>query len=102
MTLGLQLTLDGQEVEIPVIQTARSPLTGAQREILELARRQGQVRSREAGQIVHLHRMPQCGWCMREKCGFASIDGSDALKRLAKRGFLRRIAPGLWIPREAG
>jgi hypothetical protein len=97
-----QLTFDGQEVEMPVIQTTRSPLTGAQREILQLARRQGQVRSREAGRIVHLHRSPRCGWCVREMCGFASSDGNDALKRLAKRGFLRRIAPGLWIPREVG
>lgn len=96
--MSTQLTIDGREEEPREAVSARAPYTAAQHEIMELARRQGHVHSREAGRIVHLHREPQCARCLRNKCAFAPADGSEALKRLAKRGILRRVTPGLWIP----
>src|SRR6516165_5864756 len=96
MTTGLQLTLDGR-AELLVRTPGRlAPLTAAQRVILRALADRETIRSTEAGRIVHAHRDPPCDRCRRGCCGFTSTDCSDALKRLAKRGLVRRIAAGLW------
>jgi hypothetical protein len=102
MTSGLQLTLDGR-AELLVRTPGRiAPLTAAQLVILRALADRETIRSTEAGRIVHAHRDPPCDRCRRGCCGFTSTDGSDALKRLAKRGLVRRIAAGLWTTtREA-
>lgn len=97
-----QLTLDGVEVEHTTVTRARQPLTGAQREILRWLRANGKIRAFEAGTIVHAHREPPCrsrtqGGGITACCEHASSDGVDALKRLANRGLVRRVARGLYI-----
>ena len=94
---GAQLTVDGAEVPAPAIPS-RVPLTPAQREILRLAREHERISASEAGAIVHAHRTPTCTRCSRGSCGFTSSDGSDALKRLGKRGLVRRVSAGVWEP----
>ena len=91
-----QLTLDGEQV--PLEQLPRGRFTPAQREILRLVVEQREISPKEAGLIVHAYRDPPCARCTQGRCGFASSDGSDALKRLAKRGLVCRGAAGIWRP----
>jgi hypothetical protein len=114
----LQLTLDGTEV--PYEQVVRGPvharpLTEAQKDILRYAvlNRGGWIRSAEAGRILHAHRRENRNQfeCSRDYygspvmpdgtglgcCKHAASDGSEACKRLARRGLLRRSERGVWV-----
>jgi len=103
---SVQLTLDGREVPVPSADQPRAtaPLTASQREILLWIRDHGQIRSVEAGAIVHAHRtLPCCSRYGRSRpdgigcCKWAASDGGDALKRLMGRGLVRRgDTPGVW------
>jgi hypothetical protein len=108
-----QLNLDGGEVPSAQARASSSSsvaLSTAQQGILEVVRRQGFIRPVEAGVIVHRLRDPRSA-CARKAtqpsatgdrykggglscCAFASTDGSAALKRLAKRGMVKREANG--------
>jgi len=106
-----QLTIDGGEVpsaQARNASTAGPGLSTAQQGILEVIRRQGYIRPVEAGVIVHQLRNDSCSRKLREPsatgdrykggglscCAFASTDGSSALKRLAKRGLVKRLQGG--------
>jgi hypothetical protein len=108
-----QLQLDGGEV---TTERARATSSGgrggglsyAQRSILRVIQEQGYIRPVEAGVIVHQLRNDSCSRKLREPsatgdrykggglscCAFASTDGSSALKRLAKRGLVKRLQGG--------
>jgi hypothetical protein len=92
-----QLTIDGRE-EHAESSPRHAALSRAQRAILR-ALADHDLTSTEAGQIVHAHRDPPCERCRRGSCGFTSTDGGDALKRLAARGLVRKVAPGIWTAR---
>ena len=94
-----QLTIDGREVSIAESQPAA--LTDCQRAILRHVRTHKGVTSTEAGRIVHAHRPTPCPPVPVEArrvacCKFASEDGRAACTRLADRGMLERVSPGLW------
>lgn len=104
-----QLTIDGDEVENPLIVHRGTPgLNTTQRQILAKLDEQGHIRSVEAGVIVHAARsIDGCpgsmgqGWSGfkgtgKACCPYASEDGRAALKRLAKRGIVKRVSPGRW------
>jgi hypothetical protein len=82
-----QLTLDGREVERPVLPR---PLTDRQREVMRYVRARGAVRPIEVGRIMHMARDSA------PKPSYFASDGSDALRRLAKRGLVRRVRRGRW------
>lgn len=100
-----QLTFDGREVQHPLPSKQRAPrLSAAQREILAELGRRGELRSVDAGAIVHecsrgaaiaLAHGNLAGYLAGRR-RFASSDGLDALKRLAERGFVRRVERGVW------
>jgi len=92
-----QLTVDGGETPLAELHSP-AWLTPAQRAILHQAREQTRISATEAGSIVHAHRSPPCPRCARGTCGFTSSDGTDALKRLRKRGLVRRVRAGVWEP----
>lgn len=99
-TPAAQLAIDGGETPVALVGRGSStPLTQSQREILRLVA-DHDVTSTDAGRILHLLRNPPCHRCELGRCGFAASDGGDALKRLAVRGFVRRVAPGVWTARE--
>jgi hypothetical protein len=94
---AVQLTVDGGEVPYAYAAATRRqrPLTPLQADILALARMQGQVRSVEAGKLVHAHRgrCSQLGPTRKGAiacCQYGAIDGSMACRRLMKRGLLHR------------
>jgi hypothetical protein len=100
-----QLTIDGRVVPHPAAP-GPAPLSSAQKAILRQLGEQGYIRSVEAGLIVHecrsqyLHAVdigPDVADAYLRVCRqYASSDGNDALKRLANRGLVRRVAPGRW------
>ena len=94
MSAAMQLTLDGREV--PISGTRTPAFTDAQTEILRALRLYGIITSTAAGRILHAHRKYGCAGCRADRCYFASSDGCDALKRLAERGLVRRVARGRW------
>lgn len=100
MASGVQLTLDGRAEPLARSHGQAAPLTAVQLTLLRAVVERETITSTEAGRIVHAHRDPPCERCCRGCCGFTSTDGSDALKRLAHRGLVRRIAAGLWTARE--
>jgi hypothetical protein len=100
MAAVTQLTIDGGEVPYAYAAATRKqrPLTPLQADIIRLARLHGEVRSVEAGVLVHLHR-GACGVGARSGpsregslacCGYTATDGSMACRRLMKRGLLQR------------
>jgi hypothetical protein len=106
-----QLQLGGGEV--PTEQAQRSSSAGrgaalsyAQRAILRKIEDQGSIRPVEAGVIVHAHRGTGCcgfgAAADRYKgggkacCGYASSDGSAALKRLRERGLVQQRQDRSW------
>jgi hypothetical protein len=92
--MSVQLTLYGAPATAQI--TSSAGFTLAQREIMRLLSGR-QIRSKEAGRIVHLHRTPPCRYCAATKgCQYASSDGNDAMRRLMDRGFANRVKPGLW------
>lgn len=100
-----QLTLDGGEVERP--QTHGQPLSPSQQEVLAVMRRDGSIRSVEAGVIFHRGREKGCGVGRRSAafegrgvgcCAYAAADGNELLKRLMERGLVRRSGErGRWV-----
>lgn len=97
-----QLRLDGGQDAGPVPAVRRAPYTAAQQEIMRKIAEDGQIRSIEAGVIVHAHRPRPCirgSYANGDGegcCRWASGDGGDALKRLAERGVVRRVGRGRW------
>jgi hypothetical protein len=83
-----QLTLDGREVDRPVLPR---PLTDRQREIMRFARSREFVRPIEVGRIMHMARDGA------PKPAYFASDGSDALRRLARRGLVERVRRGRWV-----
>jgi hypothetical protein len=98
-----QLTLGGGEVERP--QTHGQPLSPAETAVLDALREKGSIRSVEAGVIFHRSR-GKCGVGRRTDgfegvgigcCAYAAADGNEVLKRLMKRGLVRRsVERGRW------
>lgn len=105
---AMQLTIDGGEVPYAYAAAVRRqrPLTELQKDIIRLALLHGEVRSVEAGQLVHLHR----GRCSPIRptrkgalgcCKYGATDGSMACRRLMRRGLLTRDESGkrpVWRP----
>lgn len=89
-----QLTFDGREV--PIDKSTAPVFSAAQTEILRAIRLYGIITSTAAGRILHAHREHGCRHCRAGECPYASSDGCDALKRLAERGLVRRVARGRW------
>jgi hypothetical protein len=94
-----QFTLDGGEETPAAVTDQRAPFTEAQMEILRLIAHHD-ITSTDAGRILHAYRDNACKHCQAGTCPYAASDGGDALKRLQKRGFVRRLAPGLWTARK--
>jgi hypothetical protein len=109
-----QLTIDGREVEYSATIKKPTPLTDLQREILRWLTANGSIRSVEAGVMVHNARgvypisgNPRCGYGNRRYagtdraiacCGYAGTDGNEAMKRLMRRGLVRRASDrGPWV-----
>ena len=110
-----QLKIDGGEVSSEqarrTSRAGRLPgLNTAQREILNQIHEDGNIRSVEAGVIIHSHREFPCGRKVGAGsytgpktagrigcCGYASADGLEAMKRLEKRGLVKRQVDGLWV-----
>lgn len=89
----MQLDIYGGEVDAPVASSKSPPLAPAQHEILRLIQTYGAITSTQAGTIVHAHREDRG----KGKERYRSSDGCDAMKRLKKRGLVRRARPGTWI-----
>jgi hypothetical protein len=106
---AMQLTIDGREVPYKYASATRRgrPLTELQKDILRLAAMHGEVRSVEAGLLVHIHR-GACGPLPKPSrkgslgcCGYGATDGSMACRRLMRRGLLYRDESGkrpVWKP----
>lgn len=106
MTEPMQLTTDGREIPMSALTRHTE---GVQRVLLRELVRYGPLRTSEAGRVVHAHR----GHCGRRAdfpqrtdvlacCGYGPIDGNRTLHRLANKGLVRRIKPGVWeyVPGE--
>lgn len=97
-----QLTIDGREEAHPPRVVG---LTERQREVLRFVRAHDDVRPIEVGTIIHAGRERPCPEpvlrpeSQRRRpgcCQWASSDGAAALKRLAARGLVERVARGRW------
>lgn len=92
--------------EVAKRAAAYRDLSPAQKEILRVIRDDGEIRAVEAGVIIHTHRTQAgTGRCGRHRtalacCQYAASDGLEALKRMAKRGLVRRkreLATTTWV-----
>lgn len=92
-----QLDIYGGETEHVEVSSQRSTFSAAQREILRFMGNYGAITSTQAGVIVHAHREGGCYRCRRGTCPWVSSDGSDAMRRLRDRGFVKRHHRGLWV-----
>lgn len=106
--MSFQLDFAGEarpydQVASQVSTSRRSPISTAQAEIMRVIGEKGSIRSVEAGVIIHAARRPPCNWHGRGRrtkeacCRHASSDGTEVMKRLMKRGFVKRAEPGVWI-----
>ncbi len=90
-----QMTIDGTEVPlaaVPVAAKMRAPkLTPTQRGILEHLRAEGGISPRDAGMILYRNQ----GQEWRER--YASSDGSEVLRRMARRGLVHKQGRGRWV-----
>lgn len=96
-----QLALDGTEV--PVEESTRQVratpgLSPAQRDVMRVLQRNGHIRPVEAGLILYAH-MERTQADADRRSRYASADGSDMLRRMAKRGLVHWVSRGRW---EAG
>jgi hypothetical protein len=104
-----QLTIDGKEIEYQRTVRREPPLTDLQREALRYLTMQGQIRSVEAGVMVHSAR-GHCGYGAKDDrvggrrdsriscCNYAATDGNELMKRLMERGIVRRVSErGPWV-----
>lgn len=106
-----QLVLSGGEVAHPPPAGRRSPLNATQVRILRVLRRDGVLRSVEAGVLVHQAR-GHCAfntrpndWPMKGTacCPYAANDGRAAMVRLMERGLvIRGDTQGTWIAKPPG
>lgn len=106
MTESWQLTLDGREVPAFGDEPTRrdAPMTDRQLAILDHLREHGSITPTEAGLIMH--NATSSGCCRHGRqlpsgdgcCVFCSTDGSQAMKRLARRGLVYRPMVGVWEP----
>lgn len=99
-----QLTLAGFPATPRQARSSQAQLSGAQRAILARLRESGSIRAVEAGTIVHAYRPGiacEKGGQGAGCCCYASTDGSDALKRLQRRGLVERVERGAWNITEA-
>lgn len=110
--MSLQLTIDGREVPLEVVRArfannGAGRLTANQATILRMLAAEGELRSIDAGVIVHANR-GACGagaksdsWTGRGLacCPYAASDGNECLKRMAARGMVYRDPdrPGRWL-----
>jgi len=93
-----QLTLDGREVPAEGLRTRKGqhPLTAPQRAVLAYLRDHDSIRCVDAGVILYEFTEPtERAREMRRK--YASADGLELLKRLEKRGLVRRKSRGVWV-----
>lgn len=92
-----QLTLDGREAPVVFPSPSRgAPLTPAQRAIMQHLAKHGEIRPVEAGMILLEHSRGK-PWLVEYRRRYASADGSEALRRLAKRGLVHKDGPGRWV-----
>lgn len=92
-----QLDVFGGETVHEEVVSQRHRYTDAQREILRFIQNYAAITSTQAGVIVHAHREGGCYSCRRGTCPWVSSDGSDAMKRLRKRGLVKRHHRGVWV-----
>lgn len=85
-----QLGLDGRATPYPLRRPR--PLSDRQREVLRFMQTNGDVRPVQIGMLMHAGRSTTRLHLDR----YASSDGSDALRRLAKRGLVERVHRGVW------
>lgn len=91
MSAAMQLTTDGCEVpHALVVAIECRPLSGSQRAILAVIAEQGWISPKQAGRLTHQQSLDR-----RER--YESSDGTDALKRLARRGLVRHRRRGVWV-----
>lgn len=122
----IQLPLDGIPAPVVTDHNhssgvgARRPFSPAQLAIMQHIDKHGSIRTVEAGVIIHRERdgktrfarhvannntisvLANGTWRHRTRngigcCRFASTDGLEAMKRLAKRGIVQRAGRGVWI-----
>jgi hypothetical protein len=101
-----QLLIDGGETAHPPFRGRRRPLNKTHERIMRVIRRDGVIRSVEAGLIVHQER-GTCAfgthpnqWPMQGMacCPYASSDGRAMMVRLMDRGLvIRGPQQGTWI-----
>lgn len=97
--MSSQLALDGRETPLPLSLTRA--LNETQRELLVLLRDLGELRSAQAGTIVHLRRERPCLRPPAGKlgcCRHAASDGAAAMKRLEARRLVEHVGRGCWRP----
>lgn len=95
--MSVQLDIHGGEHEHVAVVAKRHQYSGAQREILRFIGNYGAITSTQAGVIVHAHREGGCHRCRKGTCPWLSSDGCDAMRRLRKRGLVKRHHRGLWV-----
>jgi DNA-directed RNA polymerase specialized sigma24 family protein len=102
----MQLTLDGREIEHPVVHS--TPLTDKQRLVLAYVRQRDEVRPWEIGKLMHAGRETGCPARSEHVssrhlacCAHGSADGNDALRRLERRGLVERLGWGRWRATDA-
>lgn len=92
--MSKQLTIDGREVPAEGLRSRRgqSPITPVQRAVLRYLKEHGSIRSVDAGIILFdIQGQP---WRRQ----YASADGLEVLKRMMKRGLVRRTDKrGVWV-----
>jgi len=95
-----QLTLDGREEQggPPLPRRRTPPLSPAQLDVMRQIRKIGWIRPVEAGLILYAH-VESSEAAVDRRARYASADGSEMLRRMAKRGLVHRVSRGRW---EAG
>lgn len=113
MSVALQTSIDGREVPLEVVRRRYAGKHNGRRTvnqamILQALRLYGEIRSVQAGVIVHYNR-GHCGFGARGGrvsnpkaigcCAYAAIDGLACLKRMAERGLVFRDPDqrGRWL-----
>jgi hypothetical protein len=98
--MSTQLGLDGVETPYPPRTPRR--LSDRQRELVAYIGERELVTPTEVGVLMHQGRERRCVVLLDFRrgrvgcCRFASSDGCDALRRLAKRGLVERVSRGKW------
>lgn len=93
-----QLTIEGRAVPHELVVELNAPLSGAQRDVLAIARREGRVATMDAGRLVHAQRHGHHACTC--PTSHVSSDGWSLLARLSRRGLVRHHKRGLWRARR--